>query len=92
VCELIIDLYFFNFFMIPLISVVIPSLNKVRFIGQTLDSVLAQDYPNFEIIVMDGGSGDGTLEIIRKYARKYPKIIHYESKKIKASGTLSIRI
>jgi len=69
--------------MPPFISIVIPSLNKVRFIGKTLDSVLAQDYPNFEVIIMDGGSGDGTLEVIRKYARKYPKIIRYESKKDK---------
>jgi glycosyltransferase involved in cell wall biosynthesis len=48
----------------PLISIIIPSFNKVKFIGETLESVIAQNYPNFEVIIEDGGSTDGTLEII----------------------------
>lgn len=63
----------------PKISIVVPSLNKVRFIGKTLDSIIAQDYPNLEVIVMDGGSTDGTLKIIEKYAKKFPDIIKYQS-------------
>lgn len=66
--------------MKPLISVVIPSFNKAKFIGKTLDSIVKQDYENFEVIIMDGGSTDGTLKIIEKYAKKYPDIIRYESK------------
>jgi glycosyltransferase involved in cell wall biosynthesis len=68
---------------VPKISIVIPSYNKVKFIGKTLDSIIAQKYPNLEVIIQDGGSTDGTLGIIKKYAVKYPKIIRYESKKDK---------
>lgn len=67
----------------PLISIVIPSFNKAKYIGKTLDSIVSQDYPNFEVIIMDGGSTDGTLKIIEKYANKYPGLIRYESKKDK---------
>jgi glycosyltransferase involved in cell wall biosynthesis len=69
--------------MKPLISIVIPSLNKVRFISKTLDSIVRQNYSKLEVIIMDGGSTDGTLKIIEKYAAKYPDIIKYESKKDK---------
>jgi len=69
--------------MKPLISVVIPSLNKVKYIKKTLESIIIQDYRNFEVIIMDGGSTDGTLKIIQKYAKKFPDIIKYESKKDK---------
>lgn len=65
----------------PKISIVIPSYNKARFIGQTLESVVGQKYPNFELIIQDGGSTDGTLEIIKSYAKKYPKVIRWESGK-----------
>jgi|SRR3972149_12175310 len=67
----------------PKISIVIPSLNKVRFIERTLASIFFQDYPNVEVIIEDGGSTDGTQEIIKRYAKKYSKIISWESKKDK---------
>ena len=51
----------------PKISVVIPSYNKVKFINKTLKSIFDQNYPNLEVVVQDGGSTDGTLEIIKKY-------------------------
>jgi glycosyltransferase involved in cell wall biosynthesis len=65
----------------PKISIVIPSFNKVRFIRETLDSIVSQKYSNLEVIIQDGGSSDGTLEIIKKYALKFLEIIRYESKK-----------
>ena len=68
---------------VPKISIVIPSFNKAKYIGRTLDSILVQHYPNLEVIVMDGGSIDGTLKIIEKYAKNYPEIIGYQSKKDK---------
>jgi cellulose synthase/poly-beta-1,6-N-acetylglucosamine synthase-like glycosyltransferase len=68
---------------LPKISVVVPSFNKRQFIGKTIDSIISQNYPNLEIIIQDGSSTDGTLEIIKKYAQKYPKIIKFESKKDK---------
>jgi glycosyltransferase involved in cell wall biosynthesis len=66
---------------LPKISVVIPSYNKVKFISDTLDSIVNQRYPNLEVIVQDGRSIDGTLDIIKKYAGKYPRIFRWESKK-----------
>jgi glycosyltransferase involved in cell wall biosynthesis len=64
----------------PKISVVIPSYNKVEYIGKTLDSILRQNYQNYEVIVQDGKSTDGTFEIVQKYAKKFPQIFRIESK------------
>jgi glycosyltransferase involved in cell wall biosynthesis len=53
---------------LPRISVVIPSYNQARFIGRTLRSVVAQGYPDLEVIVVDGGSTDDSWEVIRSFA------------------------
>ena len=52
----------------PRITVVTPSFNQARFIEETLRSVLLQGYPNLEYIVLDGGSTDGSVNIIKQYA------------------------
>lgn len=65
----------------PKISIVIPSYNKIAFIKETLHSIVSQNYDNYEVIVQDGGSTDGTLEIIKEFAKKYPKKFQYVSRK-----------
>lgn len=60
----------------PKVSIVTVNLNMAADIGPTLDSILSQDYPNVESIVMDGGSTDGSREIIASYA---PRLAYWAS-------------
>jgi GT2 family glycosyltransferase len=54
---------------VPKISIVTPSFNQAGFLEECIDSVLSQNYPSLEYIIMDGGSSDGSVEIVKKYAK-----------------------
>ena len=61
---------------LPRISIVVPSYNQGRFLREALDSIFRQDYPHTEVVVMDGGSTDGSVEVIRSYAGR---LAHWQS-------------
>src|SRR6267142_508883 len=52
----------------PLVTIVTPSFNQGHFIRATIESVLSQDYPHIEYIIMDGGSTDETASVVSDYA------------------------
>ena len=59
----------------PKVSVLVMTYNQEDFIHETIESVISQDYPNFEYVISDDGSTDSTADIILEYAKKYPDII-----------------
>lgn len=71
----------------PLVSVIMTTLDSARFVEEALKSILAQTYQNWEMIVVDGGSTDGTTSILRKYADS--RIHIFECKGLKRSAQLN---
>jgi chlorobactene glucosyltransferase len=59
----------------PKVSIILPARNEEKFIGKCLDSLINQDYKNYEIIVIDDSSEDDTGKIISEYAKKYANVI-----------------
>ena len=67
-----------------MISVIIPVYNRADLIGQTLDSVLAQNYSDWECLVIDDASEDNTVEVVKQYVEKdnrFKLILKNQSKK-----------
>jgi len=65
----------------PKITVITPSYNQGKFLKRTIQSVVSQKYPNLEYLIYDGGSTDNSVKIIERYAKKYPQVIKWRSKK-----------
>ena len=63
----------------PLVSVVTPVFNGGKFLGECIDSVLAQTYTNWEYVIVDNCSTDATLEIAQRYAAADPRIRVYHN-------------
>jgi len=61
----------------PLVSIIIPTYNRAHLIGETLDSVLAQTYTNWECIIVDDGSTDNTDEVVGNYVKKDSRFKYY---------------
>ena len=59
----------------PLFSIIVPIYNVERYLEQCIESVIAQDYQNYELILVDDGSPDNSIDICIKYAKKYKNII-----------------
>ena len=60
----------------PKVSIILPARNEEKYLGKCLDSLIDQDYQNYEIIVIDDSSEDSTGKIIAEYAKKNSKVIH----------------
>ena len=61
----------------PLVSIVTPIFNVKSFLSETIESVINQQYTNWELILVDDGSTDGSDEIAKSFAKKYPQTIFY---------------
>ncbi len=69
-----------TFSSVPMVSVVMPSLNQVSYIGQAIESVLSQHHGSIELIVMDGGSSDGTVELLTLKQKEDPRLRWFSRK------------
>jgi glycosyltransferase involved in cell wall biosynthesis len=63
---------------LPLITIAVPTLNQAEYIEEALDSLLCQKYPRLQIMVLDGGSNDGTLAILQRYEKH---LVYFRSRK-----------
>lgn len=66
---------------LPLISIVTPSFNQGRFLGETLQSLIDQGYPRLEVIIQDGGSTDESIAVAEDFARRWPAVFHLSVEK-----------
>jgi len=75
----------------PKVSIMIPTYNRAHYLVDAIDSSLAQDYPNFEVIVSDNASTDETIEVVRKYLAD-PRFCYYRNDKNLGSGPNSAKL
>jgi len=77
--------------MQPLISIIIPTFNRSHLLGETLDSIIAQTYTNWECIVVDDGSTDYTQELMDFYIASNPRISYFKRPKNRLRGANACR-
>ena len=77
--------------MTSLISIIIPTYNRAHLISETLDSILAQTYLNWECIVVDDGSTDTTADVMREYIKKNSRFQYHQRHDNKKKGPNSCR-
>jgi len=70
----------------PLVSIIIPTFNRAHLIGETLDSIMAQTYTNWECIIVDDGSTDGTDKVMAEYIAKDPRFQYHHRPKDRLPG------
>ena len=75
----------------PLVSIIIPTFNRANLIGETLDSVIGQTYTNWECIVIDDGSTDGTDKLLNIYLQKDTRIQYLQRPSERPKGANSCR-
>ena len=63
----------------PMVSVILPARNEERYIARCIESLLAQDYSNFQIIAINDSSTDKTGEIMKEYAARDPRVVHVDA-------------
>jgi glycosyltransferase involved in cell wall biosynthesis len=74
----------------PKVTVIIPTYNRLPFLKEGIDSVLAQDFEDFELIVVDDGSTDGTAEAVRQYGGRVKLLQHPENRGVSAARNKGI--
>lgn len=75
----------------PLVSVIMPVYNGADYIGRAIESVLAQDYPNFEIVIVDDGSTDNTRQVIQGYHDERIRYFRQENSGVSSARNFGIR-
>ncbi|MDO8716339.1 MAG: glycosyltransferase [Dehalococcoidales bacterium] len=75
----------------PLVSIITPVRNGIKYLPECIQSVLDQSYPNIEHVIVDGVSTDGTLEMLADYKSKYPDQIKFISEPDKSAGEAWIK-
>lgn len=81
--------------MTPRVSVIMPAYNVEAYIGESIESVLAQTYTNYELIIVNDGSTDGTADVISRYASAYPdtiRVVTQTNRGLAAARNAALRI
>ena len=60
---------------LPLITIVVPSFNQAQYLGETLQSLVDQDYPRLQVVIQEGGSTDGSVAIAEGFAARFPAVV-----------------